>query len=173
MSLPNREFERLNTIPNKVLRLLLLSDGSTTLNLQIIYGSSDVRIELLHQELSLDVTGMNGLFDLERKTRLFCNQNACSYNMVAFNTKIVDKSFVDELWEGRIPLGILLEKYELQVRREIVDYGTAGRGEVAGIFQDIPERECYYYKHYLMKYMGQPLCSVREYFLIDEADLSP
>lgn len=157
--------ETLSEIHNPLIRLILLSDGSTTLHLQSIVGSENLELKVVDQtERSVGNEGR-----IERKSIICYQGKAYTYNIVSiFPHKRIEGAMLREMIEGLIPLGLLLQKYEVKVHRKLLSCGTIDNGTVAAHFPEIPNYSQLYYKDYQMQLEdGHILCHVQEYFVFD------
>jgi chorismate-pyruvate lyase len=156
-------------VENPFLRLLLLSDGSTTLNLQCLVASDELELTILEQKEANENYEHHSIGSgIYRKTKFSYQGNDISYNFVLFDKSQLNSELLHELEYGGLPLGLIIKKLALPIERKLISCNILPYSEVTKVFPNIYEIKEYYHKQYAMKINKKVLCIVDEYFLIDE-----
>lgn len=145
-------------VQEPLVRVLLLNDGSTTINLQSIVGSKNLNVSVLYQQETSDSF-------LSRKTKITSENVSLSYNYVRLNLKHTNDNLLNDLKNTDIPLGVLLKKHYSETTRDIFLVGSHSYSKVFDIFPEIEYRPYYYFKSYILKNDNLKLGTITEYFM--------
>jgi beta-ribofuranosylaminobenzene 5'-phosphate synthase len=155
-----------------VQKMLLGTDGSVTTLLEVITGSL-IEIETLEQKiLPADETvaqelSINPGDDINYrivKLKRVDNGETLIYAVSHTPIERVEPDFKDDLTKADIPIGVILKKYRIESRRDIINASTQQADKMMSQVFDIFPMELLLSRDYRIVRNGKPLIAIKETF---------
>ena len=154
---------------NPIHRIFLTTDGSITKILEAI-TEKEIKIETLEQKIVKADEKIARILEIEKGEEV----NFRIVNIVADNEVIghaisytplsrLDETFKEDLMRADIPIGRIIRKHRLEVRREINRGGVMRADKFANIF-GIRTDDFILFRNYNIIHRGEILINITEYF---------
>jgi chorismate-pyruvate lyase len=150
-------------------RILLTADGSITRILEALTGK-EVKVETVEQKVVKANREVAGILDIDegddinfRVVNLKAGGEILVHAVSNTPLKRLDERFRDDLMSTDIPIGKIIRKHNLEVRREI-NWGKVEKaGRLGSIFR-ISESEQILSRNYNIIHRNRILINITEYF---------
>jgi beta-ribofuranosylaminobenzene 5'-phosphate synthase len=155
-----------------VQKMLLGTDGSVTNLLEVITGSP-IEIETLEQKIlpanetvagELNINPGDDINHRIVKLKRADNGEALIYAVSYTPIERLEPDFREDLTKADIPIGIILKKYHIESRRDIVDACTKQADKMMSHVFNIFPMELLLSRNYRIVRHGKPLIAIRETF---------
>ena len=155
---------------NPIQRILLITNGSITSILEAV-TNKEIKIETLEQNVIKADKKITEFLKMERgdvnyrEVVLKSNGEVLAYAISYAPLERLKKEFKDDLMRADIPIGKIISKHSLEVRREInwIEIKNAGTGKLAVIF-GLNETDKILSRNYNIINNGEILINITEYF---------
>ena len=152
-----------------VQRVLLTTDGTVTQILEAFTGEPMRLVKILQQIVTLDspmpdLNAPDGELVMHRKILLRGAVSQTNYLFAEAHVALdrLDPHMKHSLVDSHMPLGLLLRERRLETFREILSWGIALAGGLAGYFQ-ISEADSLVFRTYRIISEGHPLMLISEH----------
>jgi beta-ribofuranosylaminobenzene 5'-phosphate synthase len=152
--------------------ILLLTDGSVTTLLEAICGE-EVAVRTLSQEVMPADAGMAeslavppGVMVNHRVVKLINSRTGEVLIYAVSDTPLdrLEADFRDDLMRADIPIGKIIRKHQIEVRREILDIGALKADDRLAAVFCLPATETLLMRKYRIIRQGMPFMAIREIF---------
>lgn len=153
--------------PDPVHKILLTTDGSITTILEAITGEN-IKVETVEQKIIHADKEIAQLVNIDegdevnyRVVNLKAGEDVVAHALSYTPLKRLQESFREDLLKADLPIGKIIQKHKLEVRREI-NWGKIDKNELT-IF-NIPKEDRILSRNYRIIHNGEVLINITEYF---------
>lgn len=154
---------------NPIHHILLTTDGSITTILEAITGEKII-VETVEQRIIQADKEIAQLLNIEqgdevnyRVVNLKAGEDIVAHAISHTPLKRLKEDFREDLMKADLPIGNIIKKHQLEVRREINWGKVTTAGELSTIF-NIPKEDRILSRNYSIIHEGEILIDITEYF---------